>query len=579
MLGKLCFTLSCNPNLVVYKMKYSLVLVFAIAVFLGFDMSHISYAGEAEERLAAFMNQYQDDYKRMYCESSYAWWDSMIDGTKESFEKSAAASLAMSVYHSDSKKYEELKKLRREAVNATPIEKRAAYVAERTFEQNQIPTDLNKKIVDLGSEIEQIFQTQRAKLAGKEYTNNELLAMLEKETDSQKRYEIWDALKQVGELVAPKMVELAKLRNEAAQKLGYKNYWEMTVSFQEFNPEELIAIFENLDRLTAPAFTQIKKKMDTELKEKFGVDKIMPWHYDNPFFQQAPPSEKINVNEFYSGLTGQDIVDTASRYYAKLGFDVSPILKNSDLFEKEGKSQHGFCNDMNLEGDVRILCNIKPDAEWMDTQLHELGHAIYDYNLDRSLPCNIRCANHIFTTEGIAELFGAKARDPQWLVENRGVSPHRAQEATKALTEQRLREQLIFCRWTIVMTFYEKALYENPEQDLNRLWSETTAKYQFLDPLEGRNKADWASKPHFVIAPVYYHNYMLGELFGAQIRRSLEKETQNDPKKFGVLLRERVFAPGDSLPWEEFVEQATGESLSVDAFIEEINAAIKTLEE
>ena len=72
---------------------------------------------------------------------------------------------------------------------------------------------------------------------------------------------------------------------------------------------------------------------------------------------------------------------------------------------------------------------------------------------------------------------------------------------------------------------------------------------------------------------------MLGELFGAQIRRSLEKETQNDPKKFGVLLRERVFAPGDSLPWGEFVEQATGESLSVDAFIEEINAAIKTLEE
>ena len=509
----------------------------------------------------------------MYCDASYAWWDSMIQGTKESFEKSAAATLAMSNYHADAAKYEELKKLRAAAVNATPLEKRAAYVAERTFEQNQIPAELNKQIVDLGAEIEQIFQTQRAVFDGKEYTNNELLAMLEDETDSQKRYEIWDALKQVGELVNTKVIELAKLRNEAARKLGYKNYWEMTVSFQEFKPEELINIFEDLNRLTDPLFTKVKEKMDDELKTKFGVDKIMPWHYDNPFFQQAPPSEKINVNEFYEGITGQDIVDTASRYYAKLGFDVSPIIKNSDLFEKEGKSQHGFCNDMNLEGDVRILCNIKPDAEWMDTQLHELGHAIYDYNLDRSLPCNIRCANHIFTTEGIAEFFGAKARDPQWLVENRGVSPERAKEASKALVEQRLREQLIFCRWTIVMTFFEKALYENPEQDLNKLWSETTARYQLLDPLEGRNKADWASKPHFVIAPVYYHNYMLGELFGAQVRKSLEKESNGDPKKFGQLLRDRVFSPGDSLPWEEFVEQASGEPLSVDAFIEELNAA------
>ena len=123
------------------------------------------------------------------------------------------------------------------------------------------------------------------------------------------------------------------------------------------------------------------------------------------------------------------------------------------------------------------------------------------------------------------------------------------------------------------MTFFEKALYENPDQDLNKLWSETTAKYQGLDPLEGRNKADWASKPHFVIAPVYYHNYMLGELYGAQMRKSLEKEAGGDLKKFGQLLKEKVFMPGNSLPWEDFVKESTGEPLSVKAFISELNAA------
>ena len=533
-------------------------------------ISTISRADDASERLAAFMRQYQEDYKKMYCESSYAWWDSMIAGSEEAFQKSSEATLAMSNYHADSKKFEEIKKLRAAAVNASPIEKRAAYIAERTFEQSQISPELNKRIVDLGSEIEQIFQTQRAVYDGREHTNNELLAMLEKETDSQKRYEIWDALKQVGELVAPKMRELAKLRNQAAKELGYDNYWEMTVSFQEFQPDELLAIFEDLDRLTAPLFNKMKNKLDGELKKKFGVDAIMPWHYDNPFFQQAPPSASLDVNEFYQGIEKEDIVEISKKYYAKLGFDVSPIIANSDLFEKEGKSQHGFCNDMNLEGDVRILCNIKPDAEWMDTQLHELGHAIYDYNLDRSLPCNIRSAAHIFTTEGVAMTFGAKARDPQWLIENRNADPEKVKEVTSALQEQRLREQLIFCRWTLVMTFFEKALYENPDQDLNKLWSEMTAKYQELDPLEGRNKADWASKPHFVIAPVYYHNYMLGELYGAQLRKSLEKQAGNDPIKFGDLLKRKVFAPGNSLPWEEFVKESTGEPLSVRAFVDEL---------
>lgn len=536
-------------------------------------MTSLSFAGEAEERLVAFMKQYQDDYRKMYCENSYAWWEAMITGSEEAFERSSQAALAMSNYHADKKKYEELKKLRAAANNATTLEKRAAYIAERTFEQSQISPELNEQLVKLSSEIEQIFQTQRAIYNGKERTNNELLALLEKETDSQKRYEIWDALKQVGDIVAPKVIELAKLRNKAARELGYKNYWEMSVSFQEFQPNELLEIFEELDHLTTPLFNKMKKKLDDELRSKFGVEQIMPWHYDNPFFQQAPSPVNVDVNEFYRGLQKEDIVDISISYFEKLGFDVNPIISNSDLFEKEGKSQHGFCNDMNLDGDVRILCNIKPDVEWMDTQLHELGHAIYDYYLDRSLPYNIRSAAHIFTTEGIAMTFGAKARDPQWLIENRGVSKEKANAINSALQEQRLREQLIFCHWTLVMTFFEKALYENPDQDLNKLWGEMTSRYQGLENLADRNKADWASKPHFVIAPVYYHNYMLGELYGAQLRKSLERQSNGNLKEFGRLIKEKVFKPGNSLPWEEFVVKSTNEPLSVKAFVNELEKA------
>ncbi len=551
-------------------MKLTLLLSI-IAICTGVIMTEkTSEAANSAKSLTQFMKQYQTDFHKMYCDVSYSWWDAMITGNEKAFEKSSQAQLAISTYHSSPEKYNTLKKLIADTQDASPVLLRSAHAALKNFEQNQLPPDLMKKEIEMSNEIEQIFQTQRGVLNGKKYTNNELLEMLEKETDSAKRFAIWDSLKQVGQMVAPKLIKLAEVRNEMARKLGYKNYWEMSVSFQDYIPAELTKIFEELETMTTPYFKAMKDEMDTELKTKFNVDRIMPWHYDNPFFQQAPPSSEVDPNEFYKNFKKEDIVSLAEKFYDSIGLDTRPIVKNSDLFEKPGKSQHGFCNNMNFEGDVRILCNIKPTAEWMDTQLHELGHGVYDFNVDRSLPCNIREACHIFTTEGVAMMFGAMARDPDWLIQFAGADPKRVKEVAPALKKQRLREQLIFCRWTIVMFHFEKMLYENPQRDLNSLWWDTVEKYQMMPRPENRNLGDWASKPHFVIAPVYYHNYMLGELFGAQLRNAYSGLYKKNPKEFGTIMTEKVFAPGNRYPWQEFVEKATGKPFSAKAFADEL---------
>ena len=36
--------------------------------------------------------------------------------------------------------------------------------------------------------------------------------------------------------------------------------------------------------------------------------------------------------------------------------------------------------------------------------------------------------------------------------------------------------------------------------------------------------------------------------------------------RVGAFFKEKVFAPGASLPWQEFVKQATGQELSPKAF-------------
>jgi peptidyl-dipeptidase A len=315
----------------------------------------------------------------------------------------------------------------------------------------------------------------------------------------------------------------------------------------------------------------MKAELDSELAAKFNIpaDQLMPWHYDNPFFQQAPPSKAVNPNDFYKNKTKEEIVAIAVKYYKTIGLPYEKVLAKSDMYEREGKNQHAFSIDMDTLGDVRNLNNVKPTAEWMDTVLHEGGHGVYSLGHDRNLPFNLRDSAHIFTTEGVAMMFGAKARDPEWMVQFAGIDRRTARNAAAALKAQRIREQLIFCRWTIVMLNFEKALYENPDGNLKELWWDMVAKYQLLKrPTErGGESADWASKPHFVIAPVYYHNYMMGELFAAQLRATLGNR---DNVRLGRQLQEKVFAPGQRYEWQDFVRRATGKPLSPEYFAKEL---------
>jgi peptidyl-dipeptidase A len=356
----------------------------------------------------------------------------------------------------------------------------------------------------------------------------------------------------------------------------------MSVRLQEQEPDQLLRVFAELEQMTNAPFRAMKNELDRELATRFGVapPELMPWHYDNPFFQAAPPSADIDLDEFYEDKTKEQIVQIAKRFFDDIGLPIDEVLKRSDLFEREGKDQHAFCTSIDRGGDVRTLCNIKPTAEWMDTMLHEQGHAVYDLNIQRDLLFNLREPPQPFTTEGVAMLFGALAKTPSWMIAYADADAQRLTQVGGAVLEQRRREQLIFARWTMVMLHFEKALYENPQRDLNAHWWELVERYQQLRRPADRDQPDWAAKPHFTIAPVYYHNYMLGELFAAQLRYVLAELADHEGptyeldftarRDFGGFLSEKVFSPGNRYHWSEFVKQATNQPLSAKFFAREV---------
>jgi peptidyl-dipeptidase A len=137
-------------------------------------------------------------------------------------------------------------------------------------------------------------------------------------------------------------------------------------------------------------------------------------------------------------------------------------------------------------------------------------------------------------------------------------------------------------RWCLVMCHMERALYADPRRDLDALWWDLVERFQLLRRPDGRRAPDWASKVHFSTAPVYYHNYMLGELMASQLQSALLREVGGrNPEgwaryvsspRVGAFLRERLYALGRLYDWRETLRRSTGDALQVAPFIEDLAA-------
>jgi len=570
-------------------------------------------------------------------QANLAYWDASTTGKQEDYDRLKKLQLDVHQVYGNREEFGLLKQMRESGEIKQPRLSRQLDRLYYAYLQNQIEPTLSKEIVDLDGKIQQTYSTFRGTIDGEAVTMSDIYTILTTEKDCRKRELAWRASKQVGNAIAGDLIQLVRLRNKAARELGFDNYHTFSIITSEQNPQELDRIFEQLYELTNGPFARLKAELDRVLADAYGIKPadLMPWHYHDPFFQRTPLVYDLDLDQYYQS---QDVRKLAHRFYAGVGLPVDDILARSDLYDRPGKYPHAFSHDIDRRGDVRILCNLQNTERWMETILHELGHAIYSKYHDQKEPWLLREPAHSFTTEGIAVLFGRLSRNAAWMHEmlqwtltaesaeaaeeksKLKTSAFSAHSAVKTLTQVQYKEiekvswkytqfgQILFARWAMVMYYFEKQLYANPDQDLNKLWWNLVEKYQLLrrpltadsaEAAEGKCKlassalsagsavnisgetfdAGWASKLHFTSAPCYYHNYMLGEILASQlhhyiVHKVLKLESDKgvsyvDQEKIGKYLRENVFGPGARYHWNEMIRRATGEPLTPRYFVDQ----------
>jgi peptidyl-dipeptidase A len=585
-LNYLSFSYFCNLIYFVHYdwvrlMKLSLRLLgilLVASIFLSFATScskketiNQEEVKKMEKDFADFVKAYEAKIKPAYKDMSLAYFDASISSSDENWKKYAAFDMKLNEILSNKADFAKIEKIYKSDMLQDPLLKRHAYVLYLTFLSKHIDTAKLNLLSQMQSNIEQKYSNFRAEVGGKKLSDNEIEEILKTEKDSKKLQAAWEAHKNIGPVVAADIIALVKLRNEIAKELGFNNYHEMSLKLSDQDPVEIEKLFGELDNLTRDAFSKEKSKMDNILAKNYGITtaEMMPWNYQNRFFQEAPKVYKVDLDSYYKD---KDIVETTVKFYKSLNLPIEDLVAKSDLFEKEKKNQHAYCINIDRDArDIRVLCNVKPTARWMETMMHEYGHALYEKFLNQELPWDLKSPAHIFTTEAIAMLFGRFATKPEWMMENIGMSKEEAAKISQDCANTLRLQQLVFSRWAQVMYNFEKSMYANPDQDLNKLWWDIVEKYQMIKRPAGRNMPDWATKIHIATSPCYYHNYLLGELLASQLYYTLStKIIKGDVKTasftnktdIGKYLIDNIFKPGSKYYWNDMIEKATGEKLT-----------------
>ena len=558
------------------KIFNRIILLMALLSVIGIDGCKNNKI-KMQKELLTFIKKYDSVVQPLSKESSLAYWNASISGKDEDWKKSEDLNIQLTLVFSNKEDFATLRKIKESDAITDELLKRQLDVMYNAYLGNQVDPALLNSAIKMQTEVEKKYSNFRADVNGKKLSDNEVEEVLKTSVNTAELKQVWEGHKAIGPVVEQDIINLVKKRNEIAKQLGFNNYHEMSLNLSEQDPEEISSLFDELDNLTRDSFAGLKEEIDAYLskRDNVKVEELMPWHYQNRFFQEPPAIYSIGLDKYYKD---RNIETLTTDYYSSIGLDISDMIAKSDLYEKPGKNQHAYCIDIDNLGDVRVLCNIKANQSWMGTMLHEFGHANYDKYIDQQLPFTLRNPAHTFTTEAIAMFFGRMSSNAQFLVDMKLTDTADARKVADDGFRVLRLEQLTFSRWAQVMYRFEKGMYADPDQDLNKLWWDLVEKYQMITRPAGRNQPDWATKIHIASYPCYYHNYLLGELLASQFNHYIAAtvlksdnfgQSYYGKKEVGDYFKNNVFKPGARYSWNEMIEKATGEKLTAKYYAEQ----------
>jgi peptidyl-dipeptidase A len=347
--------------------------------------------------------------------------------------------------------------------------------------------------------------------------------------------------------------EMIRALNADVKRMGYDNYFRLLMEYDDISYDDLDSFVERIDEATRNDYLLLLNRCKEQIghENQLSTSNITPLHY------RMAHGKMLIPDEWTTEFSQDEFIGHIANFYQTGGYDIAPIYAKSDMWYKPGKINNSFffCVDHDNQ-DFRIYSNSKTDAASLVSMIHEFAHAIHYSCIGNDVPYLLKSPGSV-TAEAVALYFDGKLYTSKTMQQAAGLA---SLDENPFFTEFRNPSRLFFIRKLLRNIQFEKSLYENPDQDFNQLWWELNKKYLLFDAQPENQLPEWLTSQHIIQLSGMNVTYLYAMAFAAQLEAYF-------PDSDIRAIEQKVMKWGDSKPWYELLQDATGETLNIKYLI------------
>jgi hypothetical protein len=519
------------------SMRYSLIICAGLVIlFLTLNSCRTSQVTRNE--IVDFIDDYEKKAEFLSRQSSLSQWQYYTDGRSDSLEyfQNLYATLI-----SDSKRLSLVKKYRT-LISDEPYRRKLDVIYRESFrsviEHKTVIKKTKDSLIAVAKRYNFVFE-------GKPSTEDRLRQILSTDKDRFRRCEVYKSLTSRGDKLAGGLETLARLRNQAAARLGYNSYYDLMLMADGIEKTEHIDFLNELDRLTSEPY---KQALDS-LAESLNLDDLQIWD-----IEYALNYTGFNPDTHYPKDNQLSLMKGTFR---GLGFNIGawPIYFAPKV--TTGDDPGSRILPVNVPDDIRIITDIKSGYASLSNLFAQVGRAIYAVHIDKSDFLLAQAPAPCFEI-AMARIITNMIDLDSWKKIYAGIPEQQVME----MAARRDFRRLFNLRMNLVHLFFERELYADPYADLTRKYSEIFEKYLMIPCNLGIKP--WAARTECIDRPVTIQNNLLAECITAQTYSYLKKKYGSvlDNQHTREFLVQNYYRFGRSEDWQTLLARGTGEKLN-----------------
>ena len=463
-----------------------------------------------------------------------------------------------------------------------------------------MPPPLNK---ELASELSSITTSLEAMYGSGEhcyedgscYDLEAFESIIDNSRNPEELLKAWHGWHEIGKPMKPMYMRMVDIGNQGARDLGYQGLSDLWFSKYDMPADDFLNETDRVWEEVKPLYDALHCHVRAKLNEHYGDDVVpksgpLPVHllgnmwgqswsniYDLVYTEESQQNS-VDVTKIIGekGLNEIEMVEYAEDFFLSIGFEPLPdtFWERSLFVKPRDRSVVCHASAWNLDpanNDLRIKMCIQKNEEDFVTIHHELGHIFY-YQAYNHLPTLFQGG----ANDGFHEAFGdllTLSITPDYLTQIDFISEKEASLAKEdpiGLLMKQALDGVVVVPWALMLDKWRSGVFngEIDETNLNSSWWRLREYYQGISTSTERSEEyfDPGAKYH-IPGNTPYTRYYLARIMQYQFHEALCNEIEFDgllhecsiygSEKAGDKIISTM-AMGESLPWQDAIENLTG---------------------